>query len=174
MYHPSLEPRTNFTAIQALLKESNIYLDWPAEKVFEIKPAVSGWSIGYHLHHLAKAHGSIPKLIERLQSGALGDESLAPIPEGIQLIRDGIIPRGRQAPEKVVPPAELTHEVLVRDFGRMENAAQRIEPLLDELHAIPRRFPHFRFGPLTALEWLRFMQNHHRHHLGIIKEIEAG
>jgi hypothetical protein len=173
MYHPSLEPHANFTSLQELLKSSTVYLAWPVEKVFEIKPAISGWSIGFHLHHLAKAHGSIPKLIERLQSGALGDESLTPLPEGIQLIHDGIIPRGRKSPERAAPPADLTFEVLVRDFNRMEKATQRVEPLLDELHSIPRRFPHLRFGPLTALEWLRFMQNHHRHHLGIIKEIEA-
>ncbi|MEM8485982.1 MAG: DinB family protein [Bacteroidota bacterium] len=173
-YDPSLEPHENYAALQSLVEQGAGYVAWPAEKLFEVKAAVSGWSIGHHLYHLALAHGSIPRLIERLHSGRLGDDTLAGIPERLQVIYEGKVPGGRTAPEQVRPPDNLDHGLLKRDWGRMTKAITRVEPLLDELEGIPRLFPHLFFGPLTALEWLRFMQNHKRHHLGIIAKIEAG
>lgn len=173
-YDPSLEPHENYAALQALVAQGADYLAWPSEKLFEVKADISGWSIGHHLYHLALAHGSIPRLIERLDSGRLGDDTLTSIPERVQLIYAGTVPRGRTAPEQVRPPDDLNHDLLNRDWHRMTKAIGRVEPLLDQLAGIPRRFPHLFFGPLTALEWLRFMQNHKRHHLGIVATIEAG
>jgi hypothetical protein len=54
----------------------------------------------------------------------------------------------------------------------MMRASQRIEPLLDELDTVPRRFPHLYLGPLSATEWIRFMVLHTRHHLDSIRRIE--
>ncbi len=172
-YDPSLEPHENYAALQALVEKGAGYVAWPADKLFEVKDEISGWSIGHHLYHLALSHGSVPRLIERLHNGRLGDESLEGFPERLQLIYDGIIPGGRTAPERVQPPDDLDHAMLQRDWARMTKSIARVEPLLDELHAIPRLFPHLYFGPMTALEWLRFMQNHKRHHLGIVGRIEA-
>ena len=174
MHHPNLEPHTNYTTLQELLDQCNAYLDWPADKLFEVKTKVSGWSIAFHLYHLAKAHGAIPKLLERLQLGRLGEEGLEADPLMVGLIHDGILPRGYKAPDMVQPPVDLTYDLLVKDFGRMSKATRRIEPMLDELGAITYIFPHLYYGPLNALEWLRFMQIHTRHHTEIIKEIEAG
>ncbi len=173
-YDPSLNPQENYAALMALVEKGAGYVAWPEEKLFEVKEGVSGWSIGHHLYHLALAHGSIPRLIERLHNGRLGDDTLEPFPERVQLVYEGQIPRGRTAPERTQPPPDLDHDLLKRDWGRMTKSIARIEPLLNELGDIPRRFPHPFFGPLTALEWLRFMQNHKRHHLGIIAAIEAG
>ncbi len=174
MYHPSLEPHTNYAALQDLIKQCAAYLEWSSEKLFEIKPHVSGWSIGFHLYHLAKAHGGIPKLLERLQAGRLGEEGLKGRPEMLTMIHDGIVFRGRKAPEIAQPPSDLSHDLLTRDFGRMSTASLRIKPLLNDLASITHSFPHLYYGPLNALEWLRFMAMHTRHHLGIMREIEAG
>ena len=174
MYHPSLDPITNYEDLQDLLEQGNAYLDWPTDELFEIKPDISGWSIGFHLYHLAKAHGAIPGLIERLQTGRIGEEGLEGQSDMLELIHRGIVPRGRQAPEMARPPADLTHDLLITDFGRMSRATRRIEPLLDDLESITYSFPHLYYGPLNALEWLRFMHIHTAHHIGIIEEIEAG
>ena len=174
MQPASLAPRENYRALIKHLTDCQQYLEWPADRLFEVKSDVSGWSIAYHLHHLAKAHGAIPRLIERLKSGRLGEENLTPKPAIRALVHKGIIPRGWPSPEMTTPPDDLTYEILQRDFGRMTKATQRLEPILDELADIPRSFPHIYFGPLNALEWLRFMHIHCGHHLGIIREIEAG
>ena len=172
MPHPSLDPRSNYDSLQRLIASCQTFLDWPEEKLFAVNEDVSGWSIAKHMHHLAKAHGAIPRLIERLQTGRLGEEGLKGRPEMLNLIYEGIIIRGRQSPEMSAPADDLTYETLAKDFGRMTKATQRIEPLLDELHTFTYSFPHLYYGPLNALEWLRFMGMHTRHHLGIMREIE--
>ncbi len=172
MYHPNLEPHQNYKDLQNLNQRALAYLGWEEEKLLEIKPETSGWSIAHHLYHLALSHGSIPRLIERLQSGRLGEEGLESRPDMVKLIEDGIILRGRKSPDATNPPDGLNKELLARDLERMTKATQRLEPMLDELHAIPRKFLHLYYGPLNALEWLRFMGMHCRHHLGIVEEIE--
>lgn len=172
MPHPSLDPRWNYDSLQRLIASCHSFLDWPEDQLFMIKADVSGWSIASHLHHLARAHGAIPRLIERLKTGRLGEEGLEGRPEALQLIYDGIILRGRQSPDISLPDEDLTHEKVIKDFGRMTNATQRLEPVLDELHTYTFSFPHLYYGPLNALEWLRFMGMHTRHHLGIMREIE--
>lgn len=174
MDHPSLNPHEDYQALQALIAECLPYLDWPEDKLFEVKSDVSGWSIAYHLHHMAKAHGPLPSLIERMQSGRLGEEGLEQHPESLAIIHHGEIPKGWKSPEITTPPDDLSHALVLKDFRRMATATQRLEEKLDELEQIPRLFPHFYFGPLNALEWLRFMRLHTLHHLGIIKRIEVG
>lgn len=165
--------RSNYDALQELLSKGQAYLDeWTEAALFEVKPAASGWSIGHHLYHIALANASVPKLIERLQAGTLGDEDQQGDPIKLQLIRDGIVPRGRKAPERAQPPADLAVELLQRDFKRMTRATQRLEPSLDALDQISRRFPHMYYGSLSAEEWIRFMFIHTRHHMNIIGEIE--
>ena len=166
-----IHPKTNYTALQELLDQGSTYLNWSADTLFVVKPDLSGWSIGEHLYHITLANASIPKLIERLKAGTLGNEEDQPKPEQVGILEQGYIPAGRDAPKRVVPPAELNSELLNRDFNRMRAATQRIEPLLDELATINRRFPHMFFGPLSATEWVRFMEVHTRHHMNIIEKI---
>ena len=166
-----IDPHTNYTALQNLLVEGAAYLDGPADALFQLRPEISGWSIAEQLYHITLANASIPKLIERMKAGKLGNEEDKPFPERIAIIQEGIIPGGRQAPERVVPPSDLDAELLNRDYNRMWKATQRLEPLLDELHAIPNRFPHMFFGPLSAIEWVRFMEIHTRHHMKIVERL---
>lgn len=167
--------RSNYDALQLLLAQGQTYLDtWPESALLEIKPAISGWSIGHHLHHIALANASVPKLIERLKAGTLGDENQQGDPAMLQLIQDGIVPRGRKAPERAQPPDDLTIEHVERDYKRMTKATQRLEGLLDNIEHIRNRFPHLYYGSLSAEEWVRFMFMHTRHHMNIIGEIESG
>lgn len=166
-----IDPKKNYSALQELLDQGADYLEWPNEKLFGVQPDISGWSIGEQLYHITLANASIPKLIERMKAGTLGNEEDQPQPERIALIEQGVIPGGGQAPKRVVPPSDLSIDLLSRDYDRMRKATQRLAPLLDELHAIPRRFPHMFFGPLSAVEWVRFMEIHTRHHMRIIEKI---
>ena len=166
-----IDPQANYSALQELLTQGAAYLDWPEDKLLHVHTEISGWSVGQHLYHITMANGSIPKLIERLKAGRLGNTEDEPKPEMLELITQGIIPGGRKAPERAVPPEELTAELLNRDFKRMQKATQRLEPILGELHAIPNRFPHMYFGPMSALQWLRFMEIHTRHHMVIVDKL---
>lgn len=166
--------QSNYDALQQLLAQGASYLEtWSGKALFEIKPEASGWSIGHHLYHIALANASVPKLIERLKAGRLGDKDQQGDPAMLQLIQDGIVPRGRKAPERAQPPEDLTIEILQRDFKRMTRATQRLENILDEIEHISNRFPHMYYGSLSAEEWIRFMFIHTRHHMNIIGEIEA-
>ena len=166
-----IDPQKNYSALQELLVQGAIYLEWPDEKLFGVQPDISGWSIGEQLYHITLANASIPKLIERMKEGRLGNEEDEPQLEKIALIEQGIIPGGRQAPERVIPPTDLNKDLLNRDYSRMRKATQRLAPLLDELHDIPNRFPHMFFGPLSAVEWVRFMEIHTRHHMNIVEKL---
>lgn len=168
-----IDPQANYTALQELLTQGAGFLDWPEEKLLDIHKETSGWSVGQHLYHITLANASIPKLIERLKAGTLGNTEDEPKPKMLELITEGIIPGGREAPKRVVPPEDLTAELLNRDFKRMQKATKRLEPILGELHAIPNRFPHLYFGPMSALQWLRFMEIHTRHHMVIVDKLVA-
>lgn len=168
-----IDPKTNYQALQDLLDQAASYLEQSDEVLFNVHPNITGWSVAEHLYHITLANASIPKLIERMKIGKLGNEEDEPKPAMIAIIEEGYIPGGRQAPERVVPPSDLTSETLNRDFNRMRNATQRLEPILDELPAITRRFPHMFFGPLSATQWVRFMEIHTRHHMKIVEKLVA-
>lgn len=137
-------------------------------------PRVSGWSIGRHLDHLAKADGLIyGNLREALDAGsAPGDGSPKLI--GRVLLFFGRIPRGRAKavggtePEERIDAAELAEAVddlrkALRDFGEC----------LAEIERLPGTYPHPLLGHFDAKGWLRFSQVHLNHHMRIVREIEA-
>ena len=166
-----IDPEEDYPELLALLDEAASYLKWSEEDLFDVTPAVSGWSIAQHLHHITLANRSVPKLIARMKSGALGEADKEQRPDMIELIERGILPSGFQAPARVVPPFDLDYAMLETDFNKMREAIEQLDPLLEELEDIPLTFPHLYFGPLNAVQWLRFMCIHTQHHLDIINEI---
>lgn len=169
----ALDPNTNYSSLLSLIEACNQHFQLPDSALMEPAPEVSGWSVGRHLHHLALANGSIPRLIERLMNGRLGEADLEPKAGAREALIEGTFPSGRQAPEQVTPPDDLTRELVERDFGRMSRAMLRIEPLLGELSSCTLRFPHLYYGPLSTTEWLRFAYIHTRHHAQIMDKILA-
>ena len=166
-----IDPEEDYPELLAVLDEAAPYLEWPEEDLFDVMPSVSGWSIAQHLYHITMANGSIPKLIARMKAGSLGEEDQEQRPDMIELLERGIIPSGFQAPARVVPPFDLDLELLITDFTRMREAIEGLDPIIEEIEAISRTFPHLYFGPLNAAQWVRFMNIHTLHHMDIINEI---
>ena len=154
-----------------MLTHGTTYFDWPEQQLFTPNLHVSKWSIAEQLYHITLANASIPKLIERLQAGTIGEENAKPKPEMIAIIEQGILPKGRQAPARVTPPQDLTLDLLARDYARMKKASERLEDKLDILTSIKRTFPHPFLGPLNAAQWLCFMDVHTKHHMQIVDAI---
>ena len=167
----SIDPKHDYTALQTLLDEAAAFLDWPEDSMFTVLSEISGWSIGQQLYHVTLANASIPRLIERLQKGTIGNTEDEPIPDKIAIILEGYIPEGRKAPARVVPPTDLDLPLLTKDFSRMRKATQRLAPQLDALDQATHRFPHMFFGPMTAIEWVRFMHIHTKHHMRIVERL---
>ncbi len=167
-----LDPDKNYDAMLKLVEQCATYMAWPEDKLFEIKPAVSNWSIGHHIHHISRAHGTVAKMLARMEAGRMGEEGLEGIPAGLKIVYDGVIPRGRKSPEFAEPAADLNYQKLEKDFGRLQRSVAELKPMLPRLEKITYSFPHIYLGPLNALEWLRFTCVHIQHHVTIMHEIE--
>ncbi|RMH15779.1 MAG: DinB family protein [Acidobacteria bacterium] len=135
-------------------------------------PAVSGWSVGQHLDHLAKAGLSVVTALERAAAGELEERGGRPTWIGRLVLLTGYIPRGRgKAPERTRPSAEPQ-----ATYEELDQLRQRLAALDGELGRLERSratVPHPFFGPLRPAQWLRFLDVHHRHHLKIIRDLRA-
>ena len=168
MLYRSIDPQEEYDALQALLNQAAFYLTWTEDQVFNAIPDESGWSIGFQLYHVTLANASIPRLIERMKTGVLGEKGLERDAQRIKALMDGSFPSGLPAPDRVIPPDDVDMERLTRDFNRMRKATQRIEPLLHELDRIPVRFPSSVFrsvrcsgmGPIYAYPYPTSYANH--------------
>jgi hypothetical protein len=68
---------------------------------------------------------------------------------------------------------ELTGQVeRLRELDESRLTVLALEPALADIERAAGRIEHFAFGGLTALQWLRVMAIHTRHHLKIIEGIQ--
>ncbi len=135
-----------------------------ASEASVLRPEVSKWSVGMHVHHCCLAMIGV--------CDSLVASEPPPPRSGFSLITSAIfltgrIPRGRgKSPEQVLPregiePDELAH---------LLDQAERGIRMVREARA-DRWFRHFAFGVLDRDRTLRFLQIHNRHHLRIAHDI---
>ena len=127
---------------------------------------VSGWSVGMHIHHSAKA------LIGVSDAIASCTTPCPPIPSdsmGAQILAAGAIPRGvAESPAAAVPDPsvagsrEALKQVVDHAKARVDNAANA---------ASDAWFEHPILGLLNADGAKQFLVIHTNHHLGIINDI---
>ena len=130
---------------------------------------VSDWSVAQQLEHLSLSSDSILDGLEKIERGEITERGGGATLVGRVILLFGKIPRGKgKAPERVVPSG-LDGAATVAAF---EAAKRRFEKLdLARLEASAGTFSHPVFGHLTARQWLRFVDVHHRHHSRIIDDI---
>lgn len=125
---------------------------------------VSQWSVGMHVHHACRASTGIAKALER------SEPPVPPLEENErrdELLSTGRIPRGAaEAPEIALPQEGIAGDDLAEQIARCEEALARALALPTD-----RWFRHFALGVLDRDSSLRFIEVHHRHHLGIIRDI---
>ena len=137
-------------------------------------PELSGWSALEHVAHAALANELIVRNLASLRAGA-GPLVLAegePVPEALEMLARGEIPRGRaQSPRMVRPPARIDR-ALLEDWLRAGESGFRLHAQAsEELARAPGRVPHQLLGPLSAALWVRFAAVHTRHHLAIVDQL---
>ncbi len=141
------------------------------------RPAVSGWSVGQHVDHLAASDEVVLAGLRRILKTAGDPEAEAGSGSGPNLLArvcllTGWIPRGRgQAPKAVLPGESVDAERLAARLDVLQDGLRSLEPELPRLAASSVREPHPILGRLHPVEWLRFLQVHHRHHLKIVRDI---
>ena len=113
--------------------------------------------------------GAIRKILAPGSAVAAGGLTLV----GRAVLFTGWIPRGAgKAPETAQPQVESGVE-LRRELGESRETVLELEAVLLEVETAKARIGHFAFGGLTAMQWLRVMAIHTRHHLKIIDAIQA-
>ncbi len=142
------------------------------ERLSRRSDRVSAWSVAQHLDHLAQANAQCAAAISRLLDSRPDDTGPGLKLAGRAVLLTGWIPRGRGvAPPTTVPSAVPPSEIRSR-LGDAQTAVNAIGQRLNEIDGARARLSHPALGGFTALQWLRFIAIHTRHHLKIIEEIE--
>ncbi len=125
---------------------------------------VSGWSIGQHIEHVAKATSAFAVNLRRHR------DSNAPLDENplkAALLERGSIPRGVvEAPEITLPNEKTDQGVLDTLILKTRNRISKLEDLPPEATAI-----HHYLGTMQRDEAITFLAIHVRHHISIIEDI---
>jgi hypothetical protein len=130
---------------------------------------VSAWSVAEQVDHLIKVNQSVfSHLLTR--TPASGPRiSLV----GRVVLLSGSFPRGKaESPRKLrgqPATAEELSAALEKSRGTFRRLASEPDPLLASAPVLPHKM----FGAMTAIQALRFVPIHTRHHLKIVSEIRA-
>jgi hypothetical protein len=140
------------------------------------KPEVSGWSALEHVAHVSLANELIVRNLDSLVAGVglfvvAGGE---PVPQALEILIRGQLPRGAQSPRMVRPPALIDRALLDEWMSTAEQGFARHAREPDRLRLAPGRVPHQLLGPLTAPLWVRFAAVHTLHHLAIANQVLSG
>lgn len=138
---------------------------------FEMRaPQVSKWSIGQQLEHTTKVtRFALQMAVDRAGPPAVQTRFRF---AARLLLLTGRFPKGRQAPQAVLPAgvtAAESEKFIRQELDLIEQALKHSQ-LID---GDTRKFGHPILGPLTIGQWLRFAAIHQRHHLRIIEQIAA-
>jgi DinB family protein len=146
------------------------------DRLAQVAPAVSGWSAEQHLAHVALANELV---FRNLRSLARGEGPFlvwegGPPPEALEVLRSGVLPRGKsQSPRAVRPPEHVHRELLLQWLADNRRELADLEGSLDAIARARARVPHQLLGPLDASQWLRFCAMHTRHHVAIAEEVHG-
>ncbi len=147
-------------------------LDLQDDVLFQANTDVSAWSPAQQLYHILRANGMMCKGIQLLCQGRrMTDEEGGMNKAGHYVLTKGFV-RGRgKAPEAVVPPDDVSREVLQETLARSLKKYRETEAYLAQIPEAEGRMPHHHLGLLNASEWLRLARLHSEHHLAIIRDI---
>jgi hypothetical protein len=131
-------------------------------------PRVSGWSVGQQLDHVVKVNGSVLSRI--FKNSEVPGRGISLVGRAVLLV--GYLPRGMgRSPEhlrgETRPASQIAdaHASVGRSLGLL---SARQDLLSGKVQVISHPY----FGSLTALEGIRFLVVHSRHHLRIARDIE--
>jgi len=139
-------------------------------------PKVSRWSVYEHLDHLARADAA---MLDRIDV-CLGDQGAAHGSTtwlGRLVLASGAVPRGKAEAVPATVPAPLppaNHLAPGELAAHFQIIDKRLAALAEHGKAVMASRRHAEsplYGWLRPAQWLRVMEIHRRHHLGIITDI---
>ena len=138
------------------------------EPVLSLRAAnVSGWSVAEQVDHLLKTDHSITSHLLTRTPAPGPTNSLV----GRIVLATGFIPRGTAEAPKRLRGLPAGQAELSASLDRCRESFRRLAAEPEPLLAPGPVLPHKMFGALTALEALRFVPIHSRHHLKIVADI---
>jgi hypothetical protein len=170
----AIEPAQELARLRAAYATIDALMALEPELARSVARAVSGWSAEEHVAHVALANElslrNVLNLVAR--EGLLIQPDGEPIPEGLSVLRSGVIPRGvARSPRMVTPPRSIDRALLAEWIRDNRRDLARVTELAPEIASAPGRIPHQLLGPLDALQWLRFAAVHTAHHLTLASEV---
>ncbi|MDA8017856.1 MAG: DinB family protein [Thermoanaerobaculia bacterium] len=134
--------------------------------------AISRWSVGEQLEHIAKVDGKIFEAIEALLADP-SEGTGTPVRLARVLLLLGRFPRGRGKSPKALVATGIDLGQVRSMLEQRRDSWRVFGPRLPEVVASRARAPHPSLGDFNALQWLRFAQIHIRHHRLIIDDIRS-
>ncbi len=124
---------------------------------------VSASSVGWHISHVLLSHNSI---IDAIVKSNPKEFKPAFSIKKMVVFGLGKLPRGRKAPERVMPKDVADKETLTNGIGI---AKQKLNALVN----LPQKhfFTHPVFGKLKVNDTIKFLTIHANHHIKIIDQI---
>jgi hypothetical protein len=139
----------------------------------QLRLALEHWSIQQILEHLLLTYESTSSTFEaRIKKGAptKADPSLQQRAAQFLVTTVGIFPKGRLAPEKVMPPEPTLRALSAAELNA--RVAEVLFPMDAQLNEAERMFgakrravTHAILGPLSVTQWRWFHFVHGEHHL---------
>ena len=165
-------PERELASLDRLVADAAAWLAADADRLGEANAAVSHWSPRMHLDHAALATSSVCGAVRRILAGdPRCVEAGPPVAALAAILAAGAIPRGAaDAPAPMKPPPDVTHAAACAHLAECRTALDALGPLVDQVQAATRRYPHFALGPMTAAEWIRFARIHFEHHVAIARD----
>lgn len=138
-----------------------------------LAPDVSAWSSGQHAGHAILVARTIADHVEgNLAEPDRNREQVAP-ELAWRVLAGGRFTRGSvTAPPEVNPEAKGREEFLALLPATIASW-RAIQARAAQLPGCEARFPHFRLGYLSSVEWVRMCVVHTAHHLAIVRDITA-
>ena len=164
--------------VQSIQKGLAVYKDLLSEiseEHFRIIPFDGGWSYAQLYSHIIHVNQLSLISIERCINRTANKDSRRTDWRIWLIMLLGKLPPGRiKAPERIAAGvSQITKEEAKNQLLRFSEKLDQISPKIS-LAPLDQKISHPRMGPLNALQWLRFIDIHTRHHISQLSRIRSG
>lgn len=134
------------------------------------RPGPERWSVAEILEHLGLVEGSVTRLVGRL----VADAGTPELPGDVRpLDLSAVVDRGRRIEtiDSARPAGTLTWREAWDELTERRRDLLRLVTSVDGIVLHRVRAPHFVFGLLDGVDWIRFVEGHEARHTAQILEI---
>jgi hypothetical protein len=162
--------RTRLIGLQSAREGLRLAVEKVRADARDERPAPERWSVAEILEHLALVEGSVTRMLGRV----VADPAAADLPGDVSALDlQALVDRSRpvETTESSIPTGGLTWrqawDQLTERRAELIRVITSTEGIV--LHRV--RAPHFVFGLLDGVDWIRFVEGHEERHTAQILEI---